>query len=962
MAKIVLHKRSNVTLSDGKPKIPTSEQLDYGEIAVNYAKDVETLSIKNTNNEVVTFSNEVIVDSTDITANKKQAKLFIKDDDASPEIKYNSNGTWKTLQITGGGSSGSDINVVQTTGSSTSDVMSQNAVTEQLKGKANTSHTHDVDDISGLQNVAKSGSYNDLTDKPSIPSPYVLPKASSSTLGGIKVGAGLSVAGDGTLSTTGGGVADSVEWDNVVGKPPTFTPSEHTHKSSDITDLSTVLAGYATDSELTTGLANKANVTHTHTIANITNLQTTLDGKANTSHTHKVDNISNLGDGWALALVNNSITESWGRFLGTNIYWESILATPHGTGWPDAFKVNLNPAWVTTFQNNPTASFPTLGDGWNEALAVTLGSGWADAFQSEYTPGSGGGSTINVVQTTGSSTSDVMSQNAVTEQLKGKANTSHTHTIANITNLQNTLDDKADASHTHTTSQITDLTTILEDYVTDSEFTSGLAGKANISHTHNISDITNLQNTLNGKAATSHTHTTSQITDLSTVLGGYATDSELTTGLAGKANITHTHTVNQISNLGSGWDYILKGTIGSAWYDEFMNDPSFPTLGNGWKNVLEENLTGFWGEALTSALGNGWQKVFQFAPGQEWVNALTNYLGTGWADALHEEYDQGSDYVLPLAANGTRGGIQIGYAQTSNNRAVQLSAEKAYVNIPNATTDTSGLMTTTQVNKLNGIATNANYYVHPTTAGNKHIPTGGSSGQILRWKSSGTAAWGAESFGSTEETRLNSLYNSAFVGFSTTSGSGNIVLNNASGSATIRFKSLSNDRVNECTIPAATQSSPGLLSSSDKKKLDGLSSTGIDTTYIAYTNKGNNWTAYQDFKSGAGNSGSDMRFKENVEKVDNVLNDILNVDVISYTWNKEGETKRNTFGVNANALEEMGGLFANIVHERNDEEKTKWVEYDRIGVLLLQAFKEYVSKTDEKIKMLESEIQLLKNK
>ena len=141
MAKIVLHKRSNVTLSDGKPKIPTSEQLDYGEIAVNYAKDVETLSIKNTNNEVVTFSNEVIVDSTDITANKKQAKLFIKDDDASPEIKYNSNGTWKTLQITGGGSSGSDINVVQTTGSSTSDVMSQNAVTVELNKKANTSHT-----------------------------------------------------------------------------------------------------------------------------------------------------------------------------------------------------------------------------------------------------------------------------------------------------------------------------------------------------------------------------------------------------------------------------------------------------------------------------------------------------------------------------------------------------------------------------------------------------------------------------------------------------------------------------------------------------------------------------------------------------------------------------------------------------------------------------------------------------
>jgi hypothetical protein len=38
----------------------------------------------------------------------------------------------------------------------------------------------------------------------------------------------------------------------------------------------------------------------------------------------------------------------------------------------------------------------------------------------------------------------------------------------------------------------------------------------------------------------------------------------------------------------------------------------------------------------------------------------------------------------------------------------------------------------------------ANAYVHPTTAGNKHIPADGSSGQILRWSAAGTAVWGAE--------------------------------------------------------------------------------------------------------------------------------------------------------------------------------------------------------------------------
>lgn len=36
-------------------------------------------------------------------------------------------------------------------------------------------------------------------------------------------------------------------------------------------------------------------------------------------------------------------------------------------------------------------------------------------------------------------------------------------------------------------------------------------------------------------------------------------------------------------------------------------------------------------------------------------------------------------------------------------------------------------------------------YTHPTTAGNKHIPAGGSTGQILRWSASGTAVWGSES-------------------------------------------------------------------------------------------------------------------------------------------------------------------------------------------------------------------------
>lgn len=55
-----------------------------------------------------------------------------------------------------------------------------------------------------------------------------------------------------------------------------------------------------------------------------------------------------------------------------------------------------------------------------------------------------------------------------------------------------------------------------------------------------------------------------------------------------------------------------------------------------------------------------------------------------------------NNYSLPLAANDTRGGIQLGYAANGRNYPVQLSGEKAYVNVPWTDTNTTyGLATST---------------------------------------------------------------------------------------------------------------------------------------------------------------------------------------------------------------------------------------------------------------------------
>lgn len=94
---------------------------------------------------------------------------------------------------------------------------------------------------------------------------FELPVATDSVLGGIKVGAGLNITEDGILSATGGGTADSVNWENVIGRPTNlsqFINDSGFITSDDLPDLSEL----ATKSELS-GYALKS---HTHVVSDIT--------------------------------------------------------------------------------------------------------------------------------------------------------------------------------------------------------------------------------------------------------------------------------------------------------------------------------------------------------------------------------------------------------------------------------------------------------------------------------------------------------------------------------------------------------------------------------------------------------------------------------------------------------------------------------------------------------------------
>ena len=52
MANKLIHKRSSV-VTDNMPKLPQADGLEFGEIAINYADGFETVSFKNSENEIV---------------------------------------------------------------------------------------------------------------------------------------------------------------------------------------------------------------------------------------------------------------------------------------------------------------------------------------------------------------------------------------------------------------------------------------------------------------------------------------------------------------------------------------------------------------------------------------------------------------------------------------------------------------------------------------------------------------------------------------------------------------------------------------------------------------------------------------------------------------------------------------------------------------------------------------------
>lgn len=380
------------------------------------------------------------------------------------------------------------------------------------------------------------------------------------------------------------------------------------------------------------------------------------------------------------------------------------------------------------------------------------------------------------------------------------------------------------------------------------------------------------------------------------------------------------------------------------------------------------------------------------------------YESSSWSSWT--EIGAGGITSIPQASSSALGGIKIGYSDNGRNYAVELdSSGKAYVNVPwtdtntiynVATTSANGLMSSSDKSKLDGIQAGADAvsFSGSLSSGTKigtiningvntniYAPAAGAglslSGTVFSLKKATPTTLGGVKVSSTEISTISTVA-------ATTFGSQNriypVQLAYPSGSAGTDGNKVLSVYVpwENTTYSVVSTSKNGLVSmdsalaelayeNKDAGNLGSLARFGemgmlevstIVEDDLALVNKSNSWTAYQDFKSGAGNSGSDMRFKREVTCMPDVLDNLMSLNVIKYIWEHPDENGiRCTFGVKADQLLSLGGVYATMVHSRADKYDTKWVEYDRFGVLAIKALQEVVMRN----KQLESRIEYLED-
>lgn len=364
----------------------------------------------------------------------------------------------------------------------------------KLAGKANSSHKHkkaDITDFPTSMPASDVPAWAKASTKPTYTKAEV-------GLGNVDNTADKDKSVKYATSAGSAGTASSVDWSGVKNPPTTYAPSAHTHGSGDITSLSAdKITGVIGIDHLPAGALERCKIVADDTARfkltknDIQNGDTVKVGTDANAKMYLVIDDTKLSSeaGYTIYTAGSATSVPWSGVTGKpstftpsahthddRYYTESEINSKldgksntghtHDDRYYTESEMNTKLAGKsdTSHSHNLSTMINTLAEG---TSAPTDN----DYYIAQYT---GGG--------TSTTTYTRRLHSALWSYIKGKADSvyqakgsyaasSHTHTIAQISNLQTILDSKASASHTHT-----------------------------------IANITGLQSALDGKAASVHTH------------------------------------------------------------------------------------------------------------------------------------------------------------------------------------------------------------------------------------------------------------------------------------------------------------------------------------------------------------------------------------------------------------------------------------------------------------------------